>query len=197
MACCCILCHTSGVIPKVVPTLCRQPRSIHQRTSHWQRRSHGRISWIVHLPHPKNPTACDCRALRAGDPRPQEAHVPTPCLESWLHTLPHGLGCPCFRFRPPLPCPWAAALPGSGRAWLLPGCWPLLVNADAGLALHPATSTSQSLEGDRPGRPQRHQGRELRTEQETTGGERLPGWPDFITSSQASPRSLHLEDSQQ
>ena len=33
-----------------------------------------------------------------------------PYLEPWFYTLPHRLGCLCFCFQPPLPCPWAAVL---------------------------------------------------------------------------------------
>ena len=57
--------------------------------------------------------------------------MPTPYLEPWLYTLPHGLGCPCFAFgrlchvRGLPPC-WGVEMHGC-----CPGCWPLLVNADA------------------------------------------------------------------
>ena len=50
-----------------------------------------------YLPLPWQDRAAGCLApslpqtARGGDP-------PTPCLDPWPHTLPHGLGCPCFAF---------------------------------------------------------------------------------------------------
>ena len=55
---------------------------------------------------------------------------------------------PLFRFRPPLPCPWAAALLGSVGAWLL--TWLLALASKCGRpALHLANYTSQCAEGGR------------------------------------------------
>ena len=65
-----------------------------------------------------------------GTPGPQEAGGPT---FSWdlVPYLAHRASLPLFCFRPPPPCPWAAAIMYRAKARLLRCCRCLLVNVDA------------------------------------------------------------------
>ena len=64
-----------------------------------------------------------------GTPGPQEAERPTSFWDL-LPYLAHWASLPLFCFRPPSPCPRAAAMPYGAEARLLRCCWCLLVNVD-------------------------------------------------------------------
>ena len=54
---------------------------------------------------------------------------------------------PLFRFRPPPPCPWAAAMTYRVAAGLLPSCWCLLVNADTLLCFVLCAAAAMATKG--------------------------------------------------
>ena len=64
-----------------------------------------------------------------GTPGPQEAVRPTNFWDL-LPYLAHWASLPLFCFRPPSPCPRAAAMPYGAEARLQRCCWCLLVNVD-------------------------------------------------------------------
>ena len=70
------------------------------------------------------------QTARGGDPRTPRSLLAHPFLGACApHAAPRAR-LPLFHFRPPLPCPWAAAMIRGGVAGL-PCCWRLLVNVDA------------------------------------------------------------------
>ena len=85
------------------------------------------------------------QTAREGTPGPQEAERPT---SSWdlLPYLAHWASLPLFCFRPPSPCPRAAAMPYGAEARLLRCCWCLLVNVDT-LAYTATLSPGQLVPG--------------------------------------------------
>ena len=76
---------------------------------------------------PSGPAGTNSQGWGPQDPkRPKGPPFPG----TLLPYLAHWASLPLFCFRPPSPCPWAAAMPYGAEARLLRCCWCLLVNVD-------------------------------------------------------------------
>ena len=75
------------------------------------------------------PAALLMQTARGGDPKTQEAGGPTIPWDLVPYLAPRAR-LPLFWFRPPPPCPWAAAITSRAKARLLRCCRCLLVNVD-------------------------------------------------------------------
>ena len=76
---------------------------------------------------------------RGGDPKTPRGLLAHLFLGAWAPHVALRARLPLFRFRPPPPCLWAAAMVAAG---LLPCCWCLLVNADTLPCLVPCAAAA-------------------------------------------------------